>query len=161
MATTKENKQIETIKKRLDLVNVKYPEDATLETLVALNAAYDAKEGSVDSKGLDTAKGIDALQTLEEPIRIKLICNNPEKRAHKGEYFGVGNSFGTLKAFVPYNCSTADDMMVPRGLVEVIRMREYLHVRELTEKERRETGSAVMHITQYSKEFTVVELPME
>lgn len=159
MATAKETKQIETLKNRLDLVNVKYEADATLETLVALTSAFQDKE-EITSAGMDTIKGLDSLQTIEEPIRVKIVCNNPEKRAHKGEYFGVGNSFGTIKAFVPYNCSTADDMFVPRGLIEVIKMREYLHIRELTERERRESGGSVMHITSWSKEFTVIELDM-
>lgn len=159
MATAKEIKQVEALKSRLDLVNVKYDQDASLETLVALTAAFQ-DTGEVASTGMNTAKGLDSLQTIEEPIRVKIVCNNPEKRAHKGEYFGVGNSFGTIKAFVPYNCSIADDMFVPRGLIEVIKMREYLHVRELDERERRESGGAVMHTTSWSKEFTVIELEM-
>lgn len=160
MATAKETKQIETLKSRLDLVNIKYEADATLETLVALTAAFQDKE-NFESTGLNTVKGLDSLQTIEKPVRVKIVCNNPEKRAHKGEYFGVGNSFGTIKAFVPYNCSTADDMFVPLGLLEVIKMREYLHIRELSERERRESGGAVMHTTSWSKEFTVIELEME
>lgn len=148
---------VENYKKQLDLLGVKYPAKASLDTLVALRSAFDSID-TADKKTVAAIEGSESLRKMEEPVRVKVICNNPQKRAHKGEFFGVGNSYGMLRAFVPYNCSMAEDMCIPRGLLEVIKMREYLHVRELTEKERRETNSAVMHVTSYSKEFTVIEL---
>lgn len=149
---------IDVLKKELTTNNIKFPEDASLETLEALSKAFIVKTKQEESS---IEKGNNKFAEMEKLIRVKVICNNPEKRSHKGEFIGAGNSFGTIRAFVPYNCSTAEDMMVPRGLVEVLRHREYLHVREYTDKERHNLGTAIMHTNTYSKEFTIIELPME
>lgn len=151
---------IETYKKQLDLLGIVYPNDASLETLVALRKAFE-EISKVTKEVVSDNTGQRTVNDMEDRVRIRLICNNPAKRAHKGEFFGVGNEFGYIRSFIPYNCSAADDMIIPKGFLGVLEHREFLHVRELTDKERRDTGSAVQHITSYAKEFTIIELPMD
>lgn len=151
---------IRTYKYQLDLLGIKYPEDASLDTLVALRKAFN-EINNVAKEVNNELKSAEALNTMEDKVRVRIICNNPNKRAYKGEFFGAGNAYGAIRAFVPYNCSTAQDMMVPRGILNAMAHREFLHVRELTDKERRESGVAVQHVTSYSKEFTIIELPMD
>lgn len=148
---------VETYKNQLDLMGVKYPNDASLDVLVALKAAF-LEMHDVAKESSSSVSGQQALGSMEEPVRVKVVCNNPQKHGMKGEFFGVGNSFGMIRTFVPYNCSTAEDMMIPRGIIGVLRHREFLQARELSEKERRDSGSAIMHKTSYAKEFTVIEL---
>lgn len=148
---------IETYKNQLDLMGVKYPNDASLDTLVALKTAF-LEMHNVAKEASQALSGQQSLGSMEEPVRVKVVCNNPQKHGMKGEFFGVGNSFGMIRTFVPYNCAIAEDMMIPRGIIGVLRHREFLQARELSERERRDSGSAVMHKTSYAKEFTVIEL---
>lgn len=151
------NKTLNTIKKELTKFGVEYEETASQEVLQAILTAFEKKSEAIKLASAVKNTGED----LEKPIRVKVVCNNPAKNSYQGEFFGAGNRNGYIRAFVPYNCATAEDMFVPQGLLNVLRHRKFLHVRELSDRERKESGASIMHTTTYSPEFTIIELPMD
>lgn len=132
-ATEKQAKNLEKetiakFRKRLDVLDVDYPEDATSEELIKL--FNDTMEGFND-----TLKEVEVEDLLRQHnkemanrlVRITLTCMNPAKSALKGEWFTIRNrSIGTIKKFIPFNTEAVlVGWHVPFAIFQHLKSREF------------------------------------
>lgn len=120
--------EMEAIKERLDLMGVKYHHNAKLETLKTL-LDKELKGSTETVAKADDVKTNEAnlYKDAFKLVRCAIHCNNPGKRQLKGEFTTVGNSVhGHHTFFVPYNCSEAEDFVLPVIVVTALRERRFL-----------------------------------
>lgn len=129
------------------------------------NAKYETLKELLDENIKPKTKEITSTQSSRvalrkaciKMVRIRLQCMNPAKAQFKGEYFTSGNDVvGTIRDFVPYNCEEAEDMLVPRILVNCIKERMY--TRATDKPKNRGFVEGVQQNVQLVPEFVVAEL---
>lgn len=139
------------IKNRLDLMGIKYHHNASLRTLKQLLA--DAVQPAAKATPTVTSRQALAQDALRL-IRCQITCMNPSKKDWVGETITSGNSIiGTVRKFIPFNCEAAESYHIPKILVDVLKGRKYLQVREIKSR----SGST--QDTYYVPEFQIAELP--
>jgi len=154
---TQGSNELETLKKRADMMGIKYhPKTGVTKLKGKIYAAM--QEDDTSEVTSDTTK-VESLEPTRAELhkqatlhkRVVITCNNPDKKDWDGEIFSVGNAVvGTIKKYVPFNDSRG--FHVPSMLLEVIRDKDCTII-----KERKEDGR--MKSTQVTiKEFNVTEL---
>ena len=147
--------QLEELKSRLDLLNIKYPASAKGETLVELLKKEESENPTAKTPYEEHQE---VNEKALEPVRCIIHNFNPAKKALKGEFFSTGNSItGTIRVFVPYNCEASENgYTLPRMIVEALKLRTYMKSETLDKVEHGE-----MQRTMRVPEFKIIEIPFE
>lgn len=123
-----DSESIAKFKTRLDVLNVKYSEDATMEELIQL---YKDKMES-----LSTTVKPDEVEDLireynrkqaQRLVRVSISCMNNAKTDLKGQWFTIRNrTIGVMREFVPYNTDAmAAGWHIPLAMYKNLRERVY------------------------------------
>lgn len=154
--------ELDALKKRADLMKLKYHPSISVEKLRAkIEAALndepdpDAEQPKLEKADAPTAGQLRKAAQAEalKLVRVNITCMNPAKREWEGEIFTVGNDLvGTIKKYVPFN--TSDGWHVPAILLQMIREREC----QIFVTERTRNGVSVRTGRQI-KEFAIDVLP--
>lgn len=85
-------------------------------------------------------------------IRIRVTNMDPKKKDLHGEVLTVANRFiGTVRKFVPFGAATENGYHVPFCIYNMLKDREFLHVRSFTDPNTRQLRQE----TKYLKEFAI------
>lgn len=100
--------ELESLKKKADLIGVKYSPNIGLDTLRerVREKLSESQETTTESSDSSMSKG-SLRNTLRKEarklVRIRVTCRNPHKKEWEGEIFTVANSMiGTVKRFIPF-----------------------------------------------------------
>lgn len=149
--TEEQLSQIAEYKERLDVMGIPYPATGAPELYAALvNKALGTDEPVAATKAEASVKSVKAAAL--KPVRVRVTCLNPSKKDLRGEWVCAGNSvIGSQKVFVPYN-EAANEWVLPRIIVDVLKGRQYLRPIK--------SGSKVgaLQRSVFTPEFDVVEL---
>jgi hypothetical protein len=159
--------ELDMLKKRADVMGVKYSNNIGLE---ALRARVEAKmNGEPDPTPTDQPNPFEDGNELASDVpetkmqirarlqkealklvRCRIANLDPKKKDLKGEIITVGNEFiGTIKKYVPFGEITDNGWHVPQIIYDELNSRRFLNIR-VTKKNGRE------HIEQnMSKEFAL------
>lgn len=130
--TSQEPSELDLIKQRLTIMNVKFHPNSKLDSLklkleAALNDTPPEVEKTetvapVEAKPLTEAQiRMMKRKKAERLVRINITCMNTRKKEQQGEIFCVSNSvIGTIKKYVPYN----QDYHVPQAILNMIQERQ-------------------------------------
>lgn len=157
--------EIELLRKRADLLGIRYRSNTGADKLRSMIAAKLAEEeptvasASVNEEGETVVQPKSKVQQVREArqkalelIRIRITCQNPLKTEWESEIFTFGNSLvGTIKRAVPYET----EWHVERALYEMIKARKYQHFFNVKDKE---TGRTVRS-SKLVPEFAIEVLP--
>lgn len=89
-------------------------------------------------------------------IRIRISCMDPKKQDLPGEFFTVSNEYiGVVRKYVPFGEATDGGWYVPACILEMLKTREFLHVKTVTHPVTKEISVK----TRYVKEFAIEILP--
>lgn len=126
---TNTNAELEALKKRADLIGIKYSNNISVETLRnKINEVLETKELKNQEKN-DKMKFIDKLiKEKMKLVRLQITNLNPAKRDLPGEIFTVANPYiGTVKKFIPYG-KAGESYHVPYCIYEQLRDKVYLQI---------------------------------
>lgn len=146
---------IETTKAHLELMGVKYAQNATDEEITKIFTEHMAKDLKPAETALDDATA-NAIAQTQEALRVfacKIICHNPNKAEMFGQYIMYGNAhMQSKKHFVPFNCDEANEYPLTRMAIDLLKMKVY---QKITKKG--DAFSSTSSVTP-SPEFTIIEL---
>lgn len=121
---------LEVLKKRADLLGIKYHPNIGIDALREKVQKAMAKEpessepkvtGVIASKHTEAAEREEKHNMANRLIRAEIVCMNPNKREWQGEIFTVANSkIGTIKKFVPFNVP----FHIPQAILNMIKERQ-------------------------------------
>ena len=130
--------ELETLKQRADLMGIKFHPNTGVDKLKAKieNALNPVKEKPVSKKKEDSKKYyLSHTEFLQEKraqlrksinnlIRVRVSCMNPNKSAWEGEIISVGSAkLGTFKKYVPFNVD--EGWHVPKIIYDAMKERKY------------------------------------
>lgn len=119
--------ELEQLKKRADVLGIKYPKNITVETLrEKVNETLTPKtEKESDVKTANLTKAQRSRELRKEAtklVRVRVTCMNPNKKEWQGELFAVSNSYiGTVKKFVPFGT----EWHVPQVILNMMKARQF------------------------------------
>lgn len=157
--------ELELLRKRADLLGIRYRSNTGVEKLRSMIAAKLAEENpsakaAAPSEGdTVTVEPKSKQQQIREArakalelVRIRVTCQNPLKTEWESEIFTFGNSLvGTIKRLVPFET----EWHVERALYEMIKERKYQH---FFNKKDPNTGRQV-RTSKLVPEFAIEVLP--
>lgn len=170
-ADVQEPSELDTLKRRADLLGMKYHPSISADTLkkkiaehMAELQAAAAPAATASATPAPVTPAASSAAPVEETegqrrkrllmeatklVRVNVICRNPSKREWEGEIIAGGNTLvGTHKKFVKFN--TTEGWHVPQVIVNILRAREYQHFYN----ERTDKGQTVRKGRQ-EREFSV------
>ncbi len=113
--------EIELLKKRADLMGVKYHPSIGVEALKS-KMEESSNYGKEDPELLKKKEHEDLIAEATKLIRVRVHCVNPEKAEWEGEIFTVANSvITTQRKYVPFGV----DWHVPNIMFKMIKRRKY------------------------------------
>lgn len=156
--------QRENLKKRADMLNIKYANNVSNEKLASMIAdALEGKKPSEDSTSDTKSKTERKLNSRErirreatKLVRVRVTCHNPDKQQLEGEIFTVANGFiGTISRYVPFGEKTSNGYHIEKCIYNHMKNRTYIH------KDSREdpVTKKIKMTTRDAKEFTLEVLP--
>ena len=129
---TSQQDELKSLKKRADLLGIKYHPSISLEKLRdKVNGAMEDKDIEDETPSEDAPKKESPLELRKrlkkealKLVRIRLTCMNPAKKDWDGEIIATGNTYiGTVKKYIPFNAP--EGWYVPHILYEVLRDRMF------------------------------------
>lgn len=131
--------QLELLKKRAQMLNIKYHHNigiAKLSALIEAQIGTTEKEAPVVTAPVQIGDKMDPFvpskretkaqtrlrlrREANELVRVRITCMDPNKKAWEGEFFTVSNSVaGTVTKYIQYN--SAEGYHVPRIILEHMR----------------------------------------
>ena len=149
---------LDTLKKKIEDKMNEVPETAEAPAALVAPAA-----ASVPDVGVAQAAPVKVLSLRQhllneatKLVRIRISCMDPKKQDLPGEFFTVANEFiGTVRKYVPFGEATDGGYHVPACILEMLKTREFLHIRTVTHPVTKEISTK----TRYVKEFAIEILP--
>lgn len=135
--------ELETLKKRADLMNIKYHPKIGLDKLKAkielvlepntepkvsttqlLNTTINKKKYHITHDQFLKERTTQIRKNVNRLVRIRVSCMNPNKSQWEGEIISVGSAkLGTFKKYVPFNAE--DGWHVPSIIYDAMKERKY------------------------------------
>ncbi|MNQ52899.1 hypothetical protein D3C85_669280 [compost metagenome] len=148
---------LDTLKKKIDEKMNETPETAEAPAALvapAVTEAPVAEAAQAPVKVLSLRQHL--LNEATKLVRIRISCMDPKKQDLPGEFFTVANEFiGTVRKYVPFGEATDGGYHVPACILEMLKTREFLHIRTVTHPVTKEISTK----TRYVKEFAIEILP--
>ena len=148
---------LDTLKKKIDDKMNETPETAEAPAALvapAVTEAPVAEAAQAPVKVLSLRQHL--LNEATKLVRIRISCMDPKKQDLPGEFFTVANEFiGTVRKYVPFGEATDGGYHVPACILEMLKTREFLHIRTVTHPVTKEISTK----TRYVKEFAIEILP--
>lgn len=147
---------IETLRKKIQEKMDGVPEVPETETPPLVAPAVLTKEAEPVAPVKPISLRNYLLAEATKLIRIRISCMDPKKQDIPGEYFTVANEhIGTIRKYVPFGESTDGGYHVPACILEMLRSREFLHIKTETHP----VTKAISVKTRYVREFSIEVLP--
>lgn len=157
MSTDKEleNKELELLRTKADMMNVQYHPNTGAKKLAELITAREAEiEEQTNSKpAVRSAAARTGTRDHLKLVRVVVTPLDETKTGYDGEYFTVGNAkIGTFRYFVPYNLTQG--WHLPQIIVDMLRDKRF---QKFVTKKNRSNGIEEAHsIT--TPQFQITEL---
>lgn len=163
MNTTASEEELIALKKRADLMGIKYSNNISISTLkerinehLEGNTVEEEDVQAMQPKA--NPEGITREEMYNEQmklVRLRITCMNPDKSDLAGEILTVGNRLlGTVRKFVPYGEATDNGYHVPYILYNFMKDRKYLH-----KGEKRDSKGNITISTRWVPEYSLEVLP--
>lgn len=144
--------EIESLRKQLDLMGIKYhPATGVVKLRELVKSKLEEPENTTLSNKDDNKTNI-AREKMSRLKRVVISCLNPNKRELTGEIFTVSNDVGTFKKFIPFN--NENGWHVPNAILDYIKERKYQTF--ITVKSQ---NNIDVRVGKYVPEYNIVELP--
>lgn len=166
-----EKQELDILKKRADMLGVKYSPNIGIETLrERVKAAQEGKkeEEETDNKSTKEEDKKEKAKTLSEirkealkKVRVRITLMNQRKNNLPGEIFTVSNDvIGTVKRFIPFDPEAYENgYHVEQCILNQVKSKKYLHIKE--ERHRGVSNSTGSFVPEFAIEYLPPLTPKE
>lgn len=120
--------------------NLEEPKEPVKKTPRELRAERKINEAEPETKNQRKAR---LRREASKLVRVKVVCYDPKKRNHKGDFFSVSNSaIGSFRRFIPYNNQAG--WHVEQVFVDLLREKEFQSFEHDTDSRGNDIKRAVL-----------------
>lgn len=164
-----EKQELDILKKRADMLGVKYSPNIGIETLrERVKAAQEGNKEESDNTSTKEENKKEKAKTLSDirkealkKVRVRITLMNQRKNNLPGEIFTVSNDvIGTVKRFIPFDPAAYENgYHVEQCILNQVKTKKYLYIKE--ERHRGVSNSTGSFVPEFAIEYLPPLTPKE